>query len=77
MSQGPPSLNANWPDIMEQLLKLQSHCVQPWKSPAWMEFSKGGLLLMLPTDSVMKQRWSHRQVLGNSSAITSNVTLTS
>ena len=77
MSQAPPSLNANWPDIMEQLLQLRSHCVQRMKSPAWMEFSEGGLLLMLPEDSVMKQQWSHRQVLGNLSAITSSVTLTS
>ena len=62
---------------MERLLQLQSHCVQQMQSPAWMEFSEGGLLLMLPRDSVMKQQWSYRQVLGNLSAITSNVTLTS
>ncbi|KAF6237921.1 hypothetical protein HO173_004122 [Letharia columbiana] len=77
-SQAPASLDANWPDLMEQLLQLYSFCVQRRKSPAWTQVSDAGVLLMLPKDSVMKQRWSHRSLnLGNASAIISNVTLTS
>lgn len=77
MSQDPPSLKANWPDVMEKVLQLWSQCVKHRSLPAWMEFSGAGLLLILPSDSVMKQQWSHQQILGNLSAITSNVTLTS
>lgn len=77
-SQAPASLDANWPDLMEQLLQLYSFCVQRRKSPAWTQVSDAGVLLMLPKDSVMNQRWSHRSLnLGNASAIISNVTLTS
>lgn len=69
MSQAPPSLDANWPDITEQLRRT---------SPAWMQVSEAGVLLMLPRNSVMAQRWSYRSLnLGNASVIIANLTVTS
>lgn len=59
-SHAPPSLDANWPDILERLLQLRLYCVQLRRSPAWMQVLEGGVLLMLPRTSVMKHQWSHR-----------------
>lgn len=47
-NRAPPSLDANWPEIMEKLLRLRSLCVQHRKSPAWTQVSQAGVLLMLP-----------------------------
>ena len=61
---------------MEQLLDVYSSCVQLRKSPAWTQVAEAGVLLMLPKNSVMKQRWSHRSVNpGDASAGFFNVTL--
>lgn len=73
-SQATPSLNANWPDILEQLLQLRSYCVQHRRLPAWTQVSEAGVLLMLPRTSVMRQRWSHRPLVLESIP---NVTVTS
>lgn len=77
-SQAPPSLSANWPDIVEHLLLLRSNCVLERKLPGWRQWSDAGLLLMLPTSSVMNKRWACQSLtLGNASTIISNLTLTS
>lgn len=77
-SQAPPSFSANWPDIVEPLLDLHLYCVQRRGAPAWSQVSEAGVLLMLPKDSVMKQRWSHRpSKLGNANIELFNITLTS
>ena len=69
MSQAPPSLDANWPDITEQLHRT---------SPAWMQISEAGVLLMLPRNSIMTQRWSYRSLnLGNASVNIANLSVTS
>ena len=77
-SQAPPSLKANWPDIVERLLLLRSYCVLERKLPGWTQWSDAGLLLMLPKSSVMNKRWAYQSLnLGNASTIISNLTLTS
>ena len=76
-SKARPLLKSNWPDIMEQILRLHSSCVRDKDSPAWTQVKEAGLL-MLPRDSIMKQRWTHRPLsLGNTSAIVSNITIVS
>lgn len=77
-SQAPPSFSANWPDIVEPLLDMHLYCVQRRGAPAWSQVSEAGVLLMLPKDSVMKQRWSHRpSKLGNANIELVNITHTS